>query len=115
MSLLSKYNEKTRVMRQLQEELAALEEKKELQQLLAFKEAIENVLKEHDKTEKELLEIFGLKSEGESGSGGRRKRTPSIYKNPETGETIEVRGGRQKDYQDWIAKYGKEKVQSWKQ
>ena len=113
MSIINKYREKERLMRQLQEELQAMEEKQELKQELEFKNAIEEVLAKFDKTESELFALFDASTSSDSGKT-RRKRTPTQYKNPTTGETIEVRGGRQKNYQDWIKQYGKETVQSWK-
>lgn len=115
MSIINKYREKERLVRQLQQELQAMEEQQELKQELAFKTAIEDVLKEFGKSESDLISLFAGEESGSSDAGkSRRKRTPSVYKNPETGQQITVRGGRQKDYQEWIQKYGKETVQSWK-
>jgi len=114
MSIINKYREKERLMRQLQEELQGMEEKQELKQELAFKTAVEDVLKKFDKSESDLLSLFGASEEASESGKTRRKRTPSVYKNPQTGEEIVVRGGRQKDYQEWIQKYGKETVQGWK-
>jgi len=113
MSIINKYREKERLMRQLQEELLAMEEKQELKQAIEFKNAVEAVLEKFDKSEAQLLALFESDSSSEGGKV-RRKRTPTQYKNPTTGEVIEVRGGRQKNYQDWIKQYGKETVQSWK-
>lgn len=114
MSIINEYQEKQRALRQLREELQQMEEKKELQQELAFKEAVEELLEKFGKTETELMALFGKEEKATEGSGkGRRKRTPTVYRQPD-GTEIVVRGGRQKDYQEWIQKYGKEKVQSWK-
>ncbi|WP_086480461.1 histone-like nucleoid-structuring protein, MvaT/MvaU family [Oceanospirillum sanctuarii] len=114
MSIINKYREKERLMRQLQEELQAMEEKQELKQELAFKTAIEDVLKQFDKSESDLIALFAGDEDVAEAGKSRRKRTPSVYKNPQTGEEITVRGGRQKDYQEWIQQYGKETVQGWK-
>lgn len=114
MSIINKYREKERLMRQLQEELQAMEEKQELKQALAFKNAIEDVLKEFDKSEADLIALFSGDDEAPEASKSRRTRTPSVYKNPETGEEITVRGGRQKNYQAWIKEHGKATVQGWK-
>lgn len=114
MSIINKYREKERLMRQLQEELQAMEAKQELKQELAFKTAIEDVLNKFDKSESDLLALFGAEDAADDADKPRRKRTPTKYKNPKTGEVIEVRGGRQKNYQDWIKEHGKETVQGWK-
>lgn len=114
MSIINKYREKERLMRQLQQELQAMEEKQELKQELAFKSAIEEILEKFDKTSMDLVALFSDEESDAEPAKARRKRTPSVYKNPQTGEEITVRGGRQKDYQEWIQQYGKETVQGWK-
>ncbi|MBB1487460.1 histone-like nucleoid-structuring protein, MvaT/MvaU family [Oceanospirillum sediminis] len=114
--LINEYRQKEKLLRQLQEELSALSEREDLKKELEFKSAIDEVLAKFGKTEADLLELFAKSESAEAApeQKARRKRTPSKYKNPETGEVIEVRGGRQKNYQDWIEQYGKERVQSWK-
>ena len=112
--LINEYRQKEKLLRQLQDELTALAEREDLKKELAFKEAIEEVMSKYDKTEADVLELFSKSETEEPVQKARRKRTPTKYKNPETGEVIEVRGGRQKNYQDWIEQYGKERVQSWK-
>lgn len=114
-TLINKYREKERIIQALQAELQKLEDSKELKAQLAFKAAIEDVMEEHGMTEAQLLSIFAPETAENDNSGKqRRKRTPTEYKNPHTGETIIVKGGRQKDYQEWIQEYGKETVQSWR-
>ncbi len=112
--LINEYRQKEKLLRQLQDELTALAEREDLKKELAFKEAIEEVMSKYDKTEADVLELFSKSETEEPVQKARRKRTPTKYKNPETGEVIEVRGGRQKNYQDWIQQYGKETVQGWK-
>lgn len=112
--LINEYRQKEKLLRQLQDELTALAEREDLKKELAFKEAIEEVMSKYDKTEADVLELFSKTETEEPVQKARRKRTPTKYKNPETGEVIEVRGGRQKNYQDWIQQYGKETVQGWK-
>lgn len=114
MSIINTYREKERMLRRIQEELSALEEKEELKEELAFKNAVEDVLQQFGKTEADLVALFKAEEPAEAATKTRRKRTPTRYKNPETGDVIEVRGGRQKNYQDWIKQYGKERVKSWK-
>jgi len=112
--LINEYRQKEKLLRQLQDELTALAEREDLKKELAFKEAIEEVMATYDKTEADVMELFGKPEIEEPVQKTRRKRTPTKYKNPETGEVIEVRGGRQKNYQDWIQQHGKETVQGWK-
>ena len=87
--LINEYRQKEKLLRQLQDELTALAEREDLKKELAFKEAIEEVMSKYDKTEADVLELFS-KSETEGPvQKARRKRTPTKYKNPETGEVIE--------------------------
>ncbi len=112
--LINEYRQKEKLLRQLQDELTALADREDLKKELAFKEAIEEVMNRFEKTDSDVLELFSKYEVAETAQKTRRKRTPTKYKNPETGEVIEVRGGRQKNYQDWIQQYGKETVQGWK-
>ncbi|MFD3299430.1 histone-like nucleoid-structuring protein, MvaT/MvaU family [Aquipseudomonas alcaligenes] len=45
--------------------------------------------------------------------GQRRKRQLKVYKNPETGEVVETKGGNHKVLKAWKEKYGAEKVNGW--
>ncbi|MCY1543062.1 hypothetical protein D9M68_788560 [compost metagenome] len=47
--------------------------------------------------------------------GHRRPRQVKVYKNPETGEVVETKGGNHKVLKEWKEKYGAEKVESWLQ
>lgn len=46
-------------------------------------------------------------------SGSRRPRQMKIYKNPETGEVIETKGGNHKELKRWKDLYGSDIVESW--
>lgn len=114
--LINTYRQKEQLFRQLQKELQELEARDDLKKELEFKSAIEEVMARFDKTERELVQLFSnTSSTTEAGEEPRtrRKRTARKYKNPNTGEIIEVRGGRQRNYQSWIQLYGKDVVKSW--
>jgi len=36
-----------------------------------------------------------------------------VYKNPESGEVVETKGGNHKALKEWKAKYGSATVESW--
>ncbi|OPX55233.1 H-NS histone family protein [Oceanospirillum multiglobuliferum] len=113
--LINTYRQKEQLFRQLQKELQELEARDDLKKELEFKSAIEEVMARFDKTERELVQLFSNESAAATGDEPktRRKRTARKYKNPNTGEIIEVRGGRQRNYQSWIQLYGKDVVKSW--
>ncbi|MNG28785.1 hypothetical protein D3C84_1140930 [compost metagenome] len=49
----------------------------------------------------------------QSQSGTRKPRQVKVYKNPESGELVETKGGNHKTLKEWKAKYGSDTVESW--
>lgn len=47
--------------------------------------------------------------------GQRRQRQVKVYKNAETGEVVETKGGNHKVLKAWKEQYGAEKVEGWLQ
>lgn len=45
----------------------------------------------------------------------RRQRKIKVYKNPNTGEVVETKGGNHKVLRTWREQYGVETVDSWLQ
>lgn len=45
--------------------------------------------------------------------GKRKPRELKVYKNPHTGELVEIKGGNHKTLKDWKTKYGSGVVESW--
>lgn len=120
MSVLSDYIKKEQLLKQLQEELSALEDNKELQQELEFKDALTRLMTEYGKVSRDVCEMldpsYNAPGAGKKATGandGRKKRTLKVYKNPHTGETVETRGGNQKQIQEWKSEFGNEEVVSW--
>ncbi len=46
-------------------------------------------------------------------SGTRKPRILKVYKNPNTGEVIETKGGNHRALKEWKAEHGAEVVQGW--
>lgn len=49
----------------------------------------------------------------ESKSGTRKPRQVKVYKNPNTGEVVETKGGNHKTLKEWKAEHGSATVESW--
>ncbi|MCK2042139.1 DNA binding protein [Chromohalobacter sp. TMW 2.2308] len=119
MSLLSEYMKKEQLLKQLSEELQQLEQDQRLTSELEFKEKLEALMKEYDKSPAAVIEMLDPQPASRSASapqantGGRRKRKLKIYKNPNTGEVVETRGGNQKTLKAWKDQHGNETVESW--
>lgn len=119
-SVLNDYMKKEQLLKQLQEELNALQDNKELQQELEFKDALTKLMTEYGKVSRDVCEMldpsYAAPAAGKktaSSTDGRKKRMLKVYKNPHTGEIVETRGGNHKTIQEWKAEHGNEEVVSW--
>lgn len=118
MSILSSYLQKEQQLKQLQEELKTLENDERLKNELEFKERLEALMRESGKSASDVIALLNPKpaaarSTASSPSTGRAKRKLKIYKNPNTGEVVETRGGNQKTLKAWKEEHGAEVVESW--
>ncbi len=122
MSLLNEYIQKEQLLKQLQEELDKMEGDQRLKSELEFKEKLEALMAEFDKSASDVINLLDPKQSGtgsasayttSSSTSGRRRRKLKIYKNPNTGEVVETRGGNQKTLKSWKDDYGNDTVESW--
>lgn len=120
MSLLSDYVKKEQQLKQLEEELKQMQGDQRLQAELEFKEKLDALLKEYDKSANDVIELLRPKGQTSPGgaaaqpaSNGRRKRKLKIYKHPKTGEVVETRGGNHKTLKAWKDEHGSDTVESW--
>ncbi|MGP9652819.1 MULTISPECIES: histone-like nucleoid-structuring protein, MvaT/MvaU family [Halomonas] len=116
-SRLKKYQETERMMKQLQEELLAMESDTELKQEMEFKEKLEALMAEFGVADKTVLQIIApekyLQSQGQTSTKPRKVRKLKVYKNPHTGEVIETRGGNHKGLKALKDEHGAEVVEGW--
>ncbi|MCK7547006.1 histone-like nucleoid-structuring protein, MvaT/MvaU family [Marinobacter koreensis] len=121
MAKINDYYQKKQLMEKLANELEQLEKDQSLKKELDFENKVRDLMKEYDKSPKDVLQILSAidpsiaGSKTEVGSGSRPKRPLKTYKNPHTGEVVKTRGGNHKTLNEWRDKYGKEAVQSWQQ
>ncbi|ERS83423.1 MULTISPECIES: histone-like nucleoid-structuring protein, MvaT/MvaU family [Halomonas] len=120
MSLLNDYMQMEQQLKELQANLDKLHNDKRLQTELEFKEKLEALMKEYDKSAADVIALLDPKpaapaarAASPSSTGGRRKRKLKIYKNPNTGEVVETRGGNQKTLKAWKDEFGSDTVESW--
>ncbi|MCW4153414.1 DNA binding protein [Halomonas sp. 18H] len=120
-SLLSNYMQKEEQLKQLQAELEKLENDERLKAELEFKDKLQSLMAEFGKSAADVIELLDPKpaaapattKAASASSNGRRKRKLKIYKNPNTGEVVETRGGNQKTLKAWKDEFGAETVESW--
>lgn len=115
MSLISQYAQKEQLLNQLQKELQELEDNDSLKKELEFKENLEMLMGEYDKTVNDVKNILfpNTLEEKPAKKTVRKPRKLKVYKNPHTGEFVETRGGNQKQLKAWKDEYGNEAVESW--
>ncbi len=118
MANINDYYQKKHLLEKLSEELNKMEQDQALKHDLDFEEKIKGLMKEYDKSPKDVLQILGaidpsVAGAKADGTGTRAKRPLKTYKNPHTGEVVKTRGGNHKTLNEWRDKYGKEAVQSW--
>ncbi|MGM0832174.1 DNA binding protein [Halomonas qinghailakensis] len=119
-SVLSDYIKKEQMLKQLQEELQALENNSELKKELEFKEKLQALMTEHGKLARDVCEMLdpsyrssSVKGSKISSTDGRKQRPLKVYKNPHTGEVVETRGGNHKVIKEWKAEFGNDAVVGW--
>ncbi|MGM0913563.1 MAG: histone-like nucleoid-structuring protein, MvaT/MvaU family [Pseudomonadota bacterium] len=120
MSLLNDYMQMEQQLKELQSNLDKLQNDKRLQSELEFKDKLETLMKEYDKSAADVIALLdpkpaaaSPKAASSSATGTRRKRKLKIYKNPNTGEVVETRGGNQKTLKAWKDEFGSDTVESW--
>jgi DNA-binding protein H-NS len=110
---------KEQMLKQLSEELQQLENDQRLKAELEFKERLESLMQEFNKSASDVIELLDPKpqasteSKAAATSGNRRKRKLKIYKNPNSGDVVETRGGNHKTLKAWKDEFGADTVESW--
>lgn len=121
MAKINDYYQKKQLMEKLTEELRQLEQDNALKHELEFEQKVRSLMKEYDKSPKDVLQVLGAidpsvaGAKADGGAGSRPKRPLKTYTNPNTGEVVKTRGGNHKTLNEWREQYGKETVQSWQQ
>ncbi|AMQ87958.1 MULTISPECIES: histone-like nucleoid-structuring protein, MvaT/MvaU family [Marinobacter] len=121
MAKINDYYQKKQLMEKLAAELEQLEKDQALKGELEFENKVRALMKEYDKSPKDVLQILAAidpsiaGAKADASTGTRAKRPMKTYKNPHTGEVVKTRGGNHKTLNEWREKHGKEAVQSWQQ
>ncbi|WP_315809259.1 histone-like nucleoid-structuring protein, MvaT/MvaU family [Pseudomonas sp. C9-3] len=120
---MSKLAEFRAAERALAEQLAYLESLKNdggLKKEIEFEEKLRGLMSQYGKSLRDVLAILDPSSERDAvrrgprpGQSVRRERALKVYKNPQTGEVVETKGGNHKVLKAWKAEYGNETVESW--
>lgn len=118
MSKLAEFREAERL---LKEQLALLEKLKSdssLKKELEFKDELQALMDEYGMNLRNVIDILdpqGTRNAAPAAAAPRRTRQLKVYKNPQTGEVIETKGGNHKTLKAWKQQHGADTVESWLQ
>ncbi|MDD0997534.1 DNA binding protein [Pseudomonas sp. TNT2022 ID1044] len=118
---MSKLAEFRQLEKHLAEQLQALEALKGdagLKKEIEFETKLRALLAEYGYSLPNVINLLDPKSGrrapvAEPQASTRKPRQVKVYKNPNTGEVVETKGGNHKILKEWKAKYGSETVESW--
>ena len=106
-------------MARLEKELKSIENSAAFKKENAVKRALTNLMKKHSCSQNDLIAL--LQTDESEPSKRRKKPAPTkrkprklkVFKNPETGETVETRGGNHKVLKAWKAQYKLSNIDDW--
>jgi hypothetical protein len=118
---MSKLAEFRQLEKHLAEQLQALEALKDdagLKKEIEFETKLRDLLAKYGYSLKNVVNLLDPQAgrrapAADSKSGTRKPRKVKVYKNPNTGEIIETKGGNHKGLKEWKAEHGSDTVESW--
>ncbi|KIP90491.1 MULTISPECIES: histone-like nucleoid-structuring protein MvaT [Pseudomonas] len=121
MSLITEYRTLEENIKELQERLKNLSQDDKLKKELEFEGKLRTLMGEYQKSLRDIIAL--LDPDAKAGkaqrnakaapTGSKRARKVKQYKNPNTGEVIETKGGNHKTLKEWKAKWGADVVEGW--
>ena len=104
---------------QLEKELVSIENSAAFKQEKAVVRGLTSLMKKHGYSKKDLIALLQSDESGpgrlgkKSAAAKRSPRKLKVFKNPETGEIVETRGGNHKILKAWKATYQLESLDDW--
>ncbi|MCK9738174.1 MULTISPECIES: histone-like nucleoid-structuring protein, MvaT/MvaU family [Pseudomonas syringae group] len=118
---MSKLAEYRQLEKHLAEQLQALETMKGnegLKKEIEFETKLRKLLEHHGFSLKHIINLLDPQTSArgqisDKPAGTRKPRVLKVYKNPNTGEVIETKGGNHRALKAWKAEYGAGAVEGW--
>ena len=121
---MSRLAEFRQLEKHLAEQLAALEAMKGdegLKKEVEFEAKLRELLAQYGYSLRNIIAILDPQASSrrapaaaESKAGTRKPRDVKIYKNPNSGELIETKGGNHRQLKEWKNEFGADVVESWR-
>jgi hypothetical protein len=106
-------------MAQLEKELKSIENSAAFKKENAVKRALSSLMKKHNYSQNDLIALLQddqtapIQRRNKPAATKRKPRKLKVFKNPETGETVETRGGNHKVLKAWKAEYSLDNIDDW--
>ncbi|CAE6895240.1 MULTISPECIES: histone-like nucleoid-structuring protein MvaT [Pseudomonas] len=119
MSLINEYRATEEAIKELQERLKNMSQDDKLKKELEFEGKLRTLMGEYSKSLRDIIALLdpeakvGKLQRGAKTTTTKRARKVKQYKNPNTGDVIETKGGNHKTLKEWKAKWGSDVVESW--
>lgn len=118
---MSKLAEYRQLEKHLAEQIQALEALKgddELKKEIVFETKLRKLLDQYGFSLKHIINLLDPQTNARRQSAApatstRKPRELKVYKNPNTGEVIETKGGNHKALKEWKGKHGADVVEGW--
>lgn len=118
MSIIAEYKALEAKIAEQQKRLEAMKGDEKLKKEIEFESKLRALLADYNYSLRNVIALLdpnASKSSVAPVKGARRERALKRYKNPETGEVVETKGGNHKVLKAWKEQYGAETVESWLQ
>ncbi|WP_375740028.1 histone-like nucleoid-structuring protein MvaT [Pseudomonas boanensis] len=121
MSLINEYRATEEAIKELQERLKSLSQDDKLKKELEFEGKLRTLMGEYQKSLRDVIALLdpdarvskAPRTGKAAATTSKRARKVKQYKNPNTGEVIETKGGNHKTLKEWKAKWGADTVEGW--
>jgi hypothetical protein len=119
MSLINEYRATEEAIKELQARLQSMSADDKLQKELEFEGKLRALMAEYQKSLPSIIAILDPEARSSKvaraskTTGTKRPRKIKQYKNPNSGEVIETKGGNHEVLKEWKAKWGSDVVESW--
>jgi DNA-binding protein H-NS len=108
-------------MAELGKELKSIEKSAAFRKENLVKRSLSNLIKKHGCSKSDLIALLQSDDDKASKRGrpaakstkSRKPRKLKVFKNPNTGETVETRGGNHKILKAWKAEYNLTNIDDW--
>nr|WP_290467264.1 histone-like nucleoid-structuring protein, MvaT/MvaU family [Pseudomonas fluorescens] len=117
MSLITEYRATEEAIKELQDRLEKLSGNEALLKEMEFEKKLRALMSEYGKSLRDIIAILDpdyRKQITHQPGKPRAQRVVKVYRNPNTGELVETKGGNHKTLKEWKQEHGAAVVETWR-